>query len=42
MTNCKNCGEKVHVPDDRTGLIHEHGKYACYDENDRRMETVAE
>lgn len=39
--HCKNCGDTVHVPDHLTGLIHEHGKYACYDKG-KRLETVAE
>lgn len=42
MSRCKNCGDKTETPDDRTGLIHSHGKYACYDDKKKRMETVAE
>lgn len=40
--NCKNCGDKVHTPDDRTGLIHTSGKYACQDDKGKRVNTVAE
>lgn len=43
--HCQNCGDKVLVADFRTGLIHEHGKYACYEKQDGkivRLETVAE
>lgn len=29
MRGCKNCGDAVHTPDDRTGLIHANGKYIC-------------
>ena len=40
--HCSNCGHKVHVPDDRTGLIHSGtNKYACQ-EKGKRLETVAE
>jgi hypothetical protein len=46
MDLCKNCGEDVHTPDDRTGLIHTDGKYSCHrkDENGKikRLSTVAE
>lgn len=43
-THCQNCGEAIYVPDNRTGLIHEHGKYACYADSEHkvRLETVAE
>lgn len=27
--SCKNCRATIHVPDDRTGLIHTHGFYVC-------------
>ncbi len=43
---CVNCLEEVHTPDDRTGLIHKHGKYACFTYNDQgkavRLSTVAQ
>lgn len=46
---CKNCGEETYTPDDRTGLIHKHGRYVCHTmvrKNDRLVEvalkTVAE
>lgn len=39
--DCKNCGEETHVPDDRTGLIHTNGKYACF-YGKKRLDTVAE
>jgi hypothetical protein len=29
VNSCKNCGDSVHIPDDRTGLIHANGKYIC-------------
>lgn len=43
---CVNCGEDVENTDDRVGLIHLTGKYACYGPNANgkivRLETVAE
>jgi hypothetical protein len=50
MENCINCKTTVHVPDDKTGLIHTDGKYACYTTTKKdngelkviRLETVAE
>lgn len=47
MSHCRNCGDSIHVPDDRTGVIHEHGKYACYETDEKtgkpvRLDTVAE
>lgn len=38
---CVNCETETHVPDDKTGLIHTTGKYACF-LGKRRLETVAE
>lgn len=38
---CVNCGHDVHIPDDKTGLIHIDGKYACH-EKGKRLSTVAE
>lgn len=42
---CVNCGDETHVPDDKTGLIHRSGLYACQGENESgkriRLETVA-
>lgn len=38
---CVNCGGEIHTPDEKTGLIHKSGKYACYDDKGRRLETVA-
>jgi len=29
MRDCRNCRDKVHTPDERTGLIHVNGKYCC-------------
>ena len=34
---CKHCLDRVHVPDNRTGLIHTNNKYVC-----RNGKTVAE
>lgn len=46
MDRCKNCLEDVHTPDDRTGLIHTDGRYACHTKKESgkevRLETVAE
>jgi hypothetical protein len=43
---CKNCLDEIHTPDDRTGVIHKHGKYACFTYTDTgkavRMSNVAE
>lgn len=42
---CKNCGEEVSIPDDRTGLIHNDGKYSCHITKNGetiRLDTVAE
>ncbi len=43
---CNNCMEEVHTPDDRTGLIHVHGKYRCFTYTDTGkpvpLSTVAE
>ncbi len=43
---CVNCMEEVHTPDDRTGLIHVHGKYRCFTYTDTGkpvpLSTVAE
>lgn len=43
---CKNCLEEIHTPDDRTGLIHKHGKYRCFTYTDSGkavpLSTVAE
>lgn len=43
---CVNCLEEIHTPDDRTGTIHKHGKYACFTYTDQgkpiRLSTVAE
>lgn len=42
---CQNCKDEVHTPDDRTGLIHTNGKYACQETTEngktKRLETVA-
>lgn len=42
---CQSCGDAIHTPDDRTGLIHKHGLYACYNESEAgkriRLDTVA-
>lgn len=44
--NCINCGEEIHNPDDRVGVIHKDNLYACYGKNENgklvRLETVAE
>jgi hypothetical protein len=40
-----NCGEDVENTDDRIGVIHENGKYACWPKvksNDPRWVFVAE
>lgn len=42
MLICQNCGDEVHTPDHLTGEIHKHGKYACFTDNGKRLETVAE
>lgn len=47
MDNCKNCSDEIHTPDDRTGLIHAHGKYSCQTIDSqsgkvKRLDTVAE
>lgn len=42
---CINCGEETIVPDDRTGLIHAHGRYGCFTlvgDKEKWMGTVAE
>lgn len=43
---CSNCLDETYVPDDRTGLIHKHGRYACFTVDDKgrehRLSTVAE
>ncbi len=43
---CVNCMEEVSTPDDRTGLIHNHGKYRCFTYTDTGkpvpLSTVAE
>jgi len=28
--DCRNCGAPVNDDDDRTGLIHDDGKYSCF------------
>lgn len=35
---CQNCQHPVHVPDDRTGVIHINGKYMC-DKNSTKVAT---
>ena len=51
MDSCRNCKGEVHTPDERTGLIHTDGRYACFatvkvQDSDKvrevRLETVAE
>lgn len=47
MDNCRHCGDEIHTPDERTGLIHKHGKYSCETINSetgkvKRLKTVAE
>ncbi len=46
MKRCKHCSEDVQTPDDRTGLIHSDGRYACHlkisDTKEVRLDTVAE
>lgn len=37
-----NCGDEVHTPDHLTGEIHTHGKYSCFTDDGKRLETVAE
>jgi hypothetical protein len=39
--NCKHCKGEIHTPDEKTGLIHKDGRYACYD-GKVRLDTVAE
>lgn len=29
IRRCRNCADNVHTPDERTGLIHTHGRYSC-------------
>lgn len=42
MKICVNCGDEVYTPDVLTGEIHKHGKYACFTDKGKRLDTVAE
>lgn len=42
MLICQNCGDEVYTPDPLTGEIHKHGKYACFTDKGKRLDTVAE
>lgn len=41
MDICFYCNEKIGTPDDRTGLIHDNGKYGCLDSKGKWTGTVA-